>query len=356
MLKVIRPLLNEEILEDIIMADTLKLAFVGCGAIARYHLDGIKEHAPRIHVTAAVDLDPEKAQAYATETGGTAYATLDEALEKGDFDAVDLMLPHDLHEEAATKCFAAGKHVLLEKPMSLQLDSCERILAAAKAAGTVFMVAENSQYWPEIVKAAEVIKSGAIGDIITARAAFTYEFDPYWFKEDQPWRYDKRRTGGGITIDGGSHWIRPLRIWMGEIDRVVGVIGHPLEQMEGESLARALLQFKSGKTAVLDAMMIDTVFAPDPWWRVTGTKGELTIDTGFEGALRLFDRDHREGQLLMEPQGYAQSFGPELADFAAAVLDGKALAAGPEQSLGELRTALALYRSAETGLWENVWD
>ena len=336
------------------MPDALKLAFAGCGAIARYHLDGINEHAPRINVTAAVDLDAQKAKEYADETGGTAYTSLEEALENGDFDAVDLMLPHDLHEQAAIQCFEAGKHVLLEKPMALELDACERILAAAKAAGTVFMVAENAQYWPEIVKAAEVIESGAIGEIITARAAFTYEFDPVWFDEETPWRYQKSRTGGGITIDGGSHWIRPLRMWMGEIDEVVGIIGHPLKQMEGESLTRALLRFESGKTAVFDAMMIETVFAPDPWWRITGTKGELTIDTGFEGALRLFDADHRDGKLLMEPKGYPQSFGPELADFAAAVLDGKALTAGPEQSLGELRTAMAIYRSAASNNWEKV--
>ncbi len=102
--------------------------------------------------------------------------------------------------------------------------------------------------------------------------------------------------------------------------------------------------------------MIDTVFAPEPWWRITGTKGELTIDGGFTGALRLFDGANREGKLLMEPKGYPQSFGPELQDFAAAVLDGKAPAAGPEQSLGELRAALAIYRSVESGRWEKVWQ
>lgn len=338
------------------MTDKLKLAFIGCGAIARYHLDGLRQHAPRIEVTALVDVDADKAAAYAAETGGTAFATLDEALERGQFDAVDIMLPHDLHEEAAAKCFAAGKHVLLEKPMSLQLDSCDRILAAARAAGTVFMMAENAQYWPEVVRARDEIAAGTIGDVITARAAFTYEFDPYWFSEAKPWRYDRRRTGGGITIDGGSHWIRPLRMWLGEIDAVVGVLGHPLQQMEGESLMRSLLRFDSGVTAVLDAMMIDTVFAPEPWWRITGTKGELTIDGGFEGALRLFDKDHRDGVQLMDIQGYPQSFGPELADFAAAVLDGKTPDASPEHALGELRTALAIYRSAESGHWENVWS
>ena len=337
------------------MAARLKLALVGCGAIARFHLDGIEEHAPRIEVSAAIDLDRDKAQAYADETGATAFTSLDEALATGDFDAVDIMLPHDLHESAAIRCLEAGKHVLLEKPMAPSLEACERILAAARTAGTVFMVAENSQYWPEIVKAQEVIEAGAIGEIITARAAFIYQFEDTFFKEEHPWRYDERRTGGGITIDGGSHWIRPLRIWMGEIEEVVAVVGHPLKQMQGESLTRALIRFQSGKTAIYDAMMIDTVFAPDPWWRVTGTKGELTIGFGFHGALRLWDSDDREGELLMEPRGYAQSFGPELADFAAAVLDGTAPKAAPERALGELRAALAIYRSAASGEWEKVW-
>lgn len=337
------------------MASKLKLAFIGCGGIARYHLDGIKEHAPQIDVTAAIDLDEEKANAYAAETGATAFTSLEEALEKGDFEAVDIMLPHDLHETVAAQCFDAGKHVLLEKPMALDLASCDRILGAAKDAGTVFMVAENSQYWPEIVKAKEVIENGAIGDIITARAAFCFPFYAYWFQGDHPWRYDEKRVGGGVTIDGGSHWIRPLRMWMGEIEEAIGVLDYPMAEMKGESLMRGLLRFQSGKTASLDAMMIDTVFAPDAWWRVTGTKGELTIDSGLTGVLRLFDKDHPDGRVLMEPRGYAQSFGPELADFAASVLDGKSLEAAPEHALGELRTALAIYRSAETGTWEKVW-
>ena len=339
------------------MSDQLKLAFIGCGAIARFHLDGINAKAPRIQVTTLVDLDGAKVQAFAAETGGQAFTSLDEALAKGDFDAVDILLPHDLHERIAIQCLRAGKHVLLEKPVAPTLDACDRIFAAAKEAPGVFMVAENSQYWPEIVEAKKHIEAGTIGDIITARAAFVYAFDDYWFKEEKPWRYEKGRTGGGITIDGGSHWIRPLRMWMGELQEVVGVLGYPLEQMEGESLTRALFRFESGKTAIFDAMMIDTTFAPDPWWRVTGTRGELTINAGLDGAeLWLWDADHPDGKMLFASAGYPESFGGELADFAAAVLDGKALAAGPEQALGELRAALAIYRSAESGRWEPVWD
>ncbi len=339
------------------MSDQLKLAFIGCGAIARFHLDGIKGHVPRVDVTTLVDIDTAKAQAYAEETGGRPFTSLGEALADGDFDAVDILLPHDLHEAVAIQCLEAGKHVLLEKPIAPTLDACDRIFKVAAQSDCVFMVAENSQYWPEILEAKKHIDDGAIGDIITARAAFVYPFDEYWFKEARPWRFESGRTGGGITIDGGSHWIRPLRMWMGEVKEAVGVLDHPLRQMEGESLTRALLRFESGKTAIFDAMMIDTTFAPDPWWRVTGTKGELIINAGLEGAeLWLWDRENPAGTKLFSSPGYTESFGPEIADFTAAILDGKTLDAGPEQAMGELRTALAIYRSVETGCWELVWD
>ena len=339
------------------MSDSLKLALVGCGAIAPFHLDGIVEDAPRITVTACIDLNEARARDFAERTGGQAFASLEEALTIGEFDAVDIMLPHDLHEMVAIQCLEAQKHVLLEKPMAPTLEACDRILAAAAKTDKVFMVAENSQYWPEIVEAKTHIEAGAIGEIVTARAAFTCEFDDRWFKDPKPWRNTKRRTGGGITIDGGSHWIRPLRMWMGELDEVIGVIGHPLADMEGESLTRALFRFESGKTAIFDGLMIDAPLAPDPWWRVTGSKGELIINAALEGAeLWLYDKAHREGEKLFSSPGYSQSFGPELADFAAACIDGKTLEAGPEEALGELRTALAIYRSVESGRWEKVWD
>ena len=336
------------------MSNTLKLALVGCGAIARFHLDGIQEAVPRIRVTAAVDIDPQRAQEIASETGAKVFETLEAALAGGDFDAVDLMLPHDLHESAATASFAAGKHVLLEKPMAPTLTACQRIKDAAQRAGTVFMVAENAQYWPEIVKVQQLLRDGAIGQVVTARAAFVFPVDKLWLPNQQAWRYNQQRTGGGIVIDGGSHWLRPLRMWMGEIDEVVAMIGHPLEQMEGESLTDAIVHFESGKFASFHAMMSQSPLAPQPWWQISGTGGQIMIHGDMAGEARLYNADHPEGRSVMEPKGYAKSFGPELADFTSAVLDGTKLAAGPDDSLRELRTVLAIYRSAQTKQWEKV--
>lgn len=337
------------------MPNTLKLAFVGCGAIAHYHLAGIYESCSDVAITAAIDPDPVKAKSIRDKTGAEVFRSLDDAIVQGNFDAVDIMVPHDLHEPLAIQALAASKHVLLEKPMATTLDACDRIMAAARASSVVFMVAENAQYWPEVVLADGIIKSGEIGDIVTARAAFVAQMDTQWYNDPQPWRLEQERRGGGIVIDGGSHWIRPLRMWLGEIDRVVAVAGRPWKSVEAETMVRAILCFKSGIHAGFDAIELTGAMAPEQWWKVTGTDGELAIDGGFDGGLRVYSPASPEGRLVAAPAGWAKSFGPELADFTAAVLHGKPLAAEPEESLAELRTALAIYRSATSGKWENIW-
>lgn len=334
----------------------LKLALVGCGNIARAHWRGIRYVATDIDVTAVVDADAGRAEAMAERTGAAAFTSLADALAEGDFDAVDLMLPHDLHEEYAAEVFAAAKHLVLEKPIAPDLGAAGRIFEAAERAGTVFMVAEQAQYWPDVIRARELIDAGEIGEVITARACF---YDPLSVdpQDSVPWRFRLKRAGGGISIDGGAHWIRPLRMLLGEIDAAIAVTGRHIEAMEGESFAHALFRFQSGVTATFDALLHASPVARTEDFRITGTKGEIVIEHGREGRLLLFNATHPEGTEVMQGfPGKVDSYGEELKDFASAVLHGTELAAPPEKALGELRTALAMYRSAQSGHWENVWD
>lgn len=108
----------------------------------------------------------------AEQTGGQPFTSLESALAQGDFAAVDILLPHNQHEAAGLLASAAGKHVVLEKPMSTNIASCDRILAAAKQAGTVFMVAEQAHDRPDVRQVQQLIQDGAIGKLITARAYF----------------------------------------------------------------------------------------------------------------------------------------------------------------------------------------
>jgi predicted dehydrogenase len=238
--------------------------------------------------------------------------------------------------------------------MAPTIDACDRILDAARKAGTVFMVAENAQYWPEVVVAKRLIDERAIGDVVTARSAIFFAPLERFYGGDRPWRFDEKITGGGIAVDTGSHWIRPLRMWLGEIDEVVAALGHPFEGMEGESLVRALFRFRSGKVATFDALLTAAPLGPEVLFRVTGSKGEITIDMA--GRVTLYDARQRKGRQVGETEGYLNSYRGEFLDFAAAVLEGKALAAEAAYSIGELRAALAMYRSAESGRWEKVWE
>jgi predicted dehydrogenase len=115
-------------------SQTIKIAFVGCGGIARRHWQGIQSHVPQLKVTATVDINFDYAAAMAEQTGAQPFTSLETALEQSDFDAVDIMLPHHIHEEIAIASFKAGKHVVMEKPMATTLEACDRILSAARKA------------------------------------------------------------------------------------------------------------------------------------------------------------------------------------------------------------------------------
>ncbi|MEL6985501.1 MAG: Gfo/Idh/MocA family oxidoreductase, partial [Actinomycetota bacterium] len=343
----------------------LRLAIVGCGAIADTHVVGAERVGARIDVTVAIDPDPGRRDQLAERVGAAAFASLAEAIETaGDtFDAVDIGVPHDLHESVTLEAFEAGKHVLLEKPMAPDPAACARILAAADAhPELVFLVAEQSQYWPDVVEAARLIADGAVGQPLFARAC-------YWDRgvlptdlgpdDPVPWRFRLDRAGGGLAIDGGAHWIRPLRMLLGEVEAVVGVTGRHVERMEGESWFQALLRFRSGATATFEGFASNAPAAPAELFRVTGTEGELVIPgPDFRDAeIRLHNAAHPDGATVYHlDRGRADSYGLELADFADAALDGAAPAAPAEDSLAELRTALALYRSVRSGRWEPIWD
>jgi predicted dehydrogenase len=335
------------------VSDPLRLALVGCGAISEWHRMGLRD-VPEIQVTSAVDVDRPRAEAAAKDTGAEVFVSLDEALESGCFDAVDLMLPHTLHEPVAIQCLRAGVHVLLEKPMAPTPEACDRILAAAADSERVFMVAENAQYWPEVGIAADLIREGAIGDPVTAAAHLFFPPMPAYYGGESAWRLDRAATGGGISIDTGSHYIRPLRMWLGEIDEVVAVMERPFAAMEGESLARALFRFASGLVASFDLMLTEAPIGRQDMFRISGTKGEILIGM----RVVLYDAEHPQGVKVREdePQGYLLSYAGQFRDFASATLRGATLAAGPEQALGELRTALAMERSASSGRWEKVWE
>ncbi len=329
----------------------LRLGLVGCGAIAQWHARALKDLG-RTRVTACVDVLAENADHLALLTGGEACSTIDEAMSIG-VDALAILVPHHLHQEVVSRALDVGVHVALEKPMAPSIEACEQILAeAAKHPDKVFMLTENAQYWPEVLIAQELISGGAIGDILTARSWHNFGITPEFYPSPESWRFQTAQAGGGVAIDTGSHWMRPLRMILGEIDQVVAVTGRIQEKMQGESLVRALCKFDSGVVASFDVMLATGAVALQPHFQFTGTKGEIVISA--LGEVRLFDGTNWQGTVVGNGN-YMDSYIGVWKDFEAAVLDGTPLAADARYSLGEVRAALAINRSNESKQWEKVW-
>ncbi len=337
--------------------ERLRLALVGCGAISAWHAEALAR-VPEIEVAACVDADLSRAQALAKRAGGAACGSLDEALARGGFDAVDLMLPHDLHESAASQCLEAGLHVLLEKPLATTREACARLLALAAESPGVFMVGENAHYRPQVQTVKRLLDAGAIGEVQLCQVQKLWCADADFYGGAAHWRRSRARSGGGIVLDSGVHEIRPLRLWLGPVREVAAATARPQPEHEGESLAALLLRFERGAVASFNLWLGSrAALGPQQRFRLTGSEGEIAVvHAGSEVGVALYDRAHPDGAPVPElgPCDYLESFARGFRDFAAAALLGRPLAAGPEESLRDCEVAWAMERAARSGRFERV--
>lgn len=367
------------------MDGVLRVAFVGCGNIAKYHHAALLRSG-RVVVTALVDPDPDSRAAIAKlirEAAGDAavtapreFGSLKEALaadpQKVLFTAVDIMVPsyiidgQDLHETVASEALRGQRHVLLEKPVTAHPDAALRLAALSRAVAPtcVLAVAENSQFWPEVLAAKASIDNGDIGELLTVRAKAWESAVGEWAGDyaEGGWRCDASKLpSASFTYDSASHWIRPLRIWMGEVSRVVGVTGKSVKHMAGVSFSQHIISFESGKSAIFETMLAPQAISDQPFFVLQGSEGEIVIDHG-QGrcTLHTLAKDTnapvttvlcRSGDI---DTGWDASYVGEYADFTAAVLDGASTMGSVTEAISDLCVVRALFDSAETGKWVDL--
>ena len=384
-----------------VTASSVRFCFVGCGSIASHHLKALP---PSALVTAVVDPSEEARERVAREIalrgggggggGGsvpapTCFASLGAALEADPraelFNAVDIMVPnvHDLHAELCVMALDAARHVLLEKPIAAKLSAAKRIQArynaAAAAHGAVLMVAENAQFWPEVVETLRVINAGRVGEVLSVHAKCWESAAGAWADDYKAgtWRTERSALpGGSYVFDSVSHWIRPLRMWLGEVVAVSATLGRSLPHMAGPSIAAALLRCRRKRggatvTATLEVMLSPACVraASSPFFRVTGARGEIVIDASFDGGATLWTVASSDGldaetqvadgggmgpamhrQVLCR-EGWDASYAGEMRAFCDAVSTGASLAQSVRDAIQDLRVIEAIHEAAERGCW-----
>jgi predicted dehydrogenase len=221
------------------ISKALRVAIVGCGEIARVHIATLIK-SEKAMITALCDpLPANRDEILAVLKAQTAwevppqFPSLEAALAFDDthsmFDAVFILSPSESHEALAIKAMLAKKHVFIETPLALNVESAQRILQVARDSNVVCFVGEHSQFWHEVLLAKAVIDSGEMGRVLSCRARLAKSKQDFAASgHDLPGgsaRPDALRVGGGFMFDSGLHWIRPLRIWMGNVDSIIAVGG-----------------------------------------------------------------------------------------------------------------------------------
>ncbi len=181
------------------MSSSVRVCLVGAGRVARVHANSLVNHVPPAQLVALVDPDP-RAREEAGEQFGIEkrFAALEEALESVAFDAVVITTPTFTHKQLAVTAANAGKHILLEKPMALNLAECDAIIAAAEANGVILQLGFMRRFDPEFVAAAQRIEAGEIGQPMLIKS-LTHGpgLPPAWARD--------LKTSNGMLAEVNSH-------------------------------------------------------------------------------------------------------------------------------------------------------
>lgn len=193
----------------------LKIGMIGCGSIAQVR--HIPEYRANVNceLAAFYNHSREKAERLAGQYGGICCDTVEELLGMG-LDAVSICTSNDSHAELTIRALEAGCHVLCEKPMAVTLDECRAMVEAAKKNHRKLMIANNQRFTPAHQEARELVKSGAIGKILSFETKFIHRGPDMWTGNSNPWFYDKKKAGMGALGDLGVHKIDVLHHILGE--------------------------------------------------------------------------------------------------------------------------------------------
>jgi predicted dehydrogenase len=275
-----------------------------------------------------------------------------------DVDAVEVITPHKLHEQIAIDALGAKKHVAVQKPMTISLESADRMLAHAEKSGLVFKVTDNYVSYPPIVLAKKMIDSGEIGAPQMLRIKMINSPHGGW---DMPvasyyWRFDEYAEGRfSETFDHGHHEWATAWYLMGDVERV----GAWIDSIDGvlDSPVTVMWKYKQAKKygicefAYAEKLHIPSKYYPnDEWFEVTGSRGIIFIHrcTGniHDGpAVSLFGNDGWTHYDTVNSD-WAEGFRGALDNFVDAILgDADPLLAGAE-GREILRMSFAIYQSA----------
>lgn len=334
---------------------------IGCGMIANIHSKAIDE-IEGCRVMAGFDPNQERLDAFASRHGIRGYTDIDAFLQDGAVDIVMVATPSGLHLEGALAAIAAGKHVLVEKPLEITVERCDRIIKAARDKGVMLGGIFHSRYFDVPLLIKQAVDAGRFGTISLADAQVKwYRSQEYY--DSGAWRGTWKLDGGGTLMNQSIHAIDLLQWFLGPVSEVTGriaTLAH--ERIEVEDTAVATLRFANGALGVIEGT---TAAYPGFLKRIeiTGSKGSVIME---EENLKVWDFADETGmdrEIKSKYIGASTSNGgasdpstldylghhKEIADFVSALRSGREFGLNGSESRKAVEIIEAIYQSSRTG-------
>ena len=250
------------------------LAMIGCGQIAQAHLRAIAAN-PHAQLVAAMDIVEDRATEVAEKYNARAYKSVKDVLADDDVEAVVLPLPHHLHCPITIQAAEAGKHILVEKPMALDLAEARQMVDAAESAGVYLMIGQSTRFRPEVWAAKGVINDGRLGQVqqcIHRRVWFTERLSTEW-------RYSSEQCGGLYLPIFSSHDV-DMTLWLMDAApmKVHSILRSYTKLADAESDGIVSMELSGGGIATLAFSMTSHIAQHSALF--IGTEGTLLIDNG----------------------------------------------------------------------------
>ena len=254
----------------------LRFGIIGCGGVGPTHA-GALLRIDDAEIVAAADLIVDRAKELAGQIGiAKVYRSDVELLADPNIDVVCICTPSGDHAAHAVRAMQAGKHVVVEKPMEITLDACDRMIDVQRATGKKLTVIHQHRFDPATGVVKDAIDKGKLGRIILADAQVKW-FRKQHYYDVAPWRGTWAGDGGGALMNQGIHTVDLLQWLTGGIESVFAHTATAGHQIETEDIAVAALKFNCGAIGTFTA---STAAFPGHPARIDiyGTEGSATIE------------------------------------------------------------------------------
>ncbi len=381
---------------------TLKVGLIGYNFMGKAHSNAWRQAPKFFDLPVGIELhticgrSPKNVEAARAQLGWSKGSTDWQAVVSDpEIDIVDICTPNDSHCEIALAAAAQGKAILCEKPLGMNIDECEKMVAAVKKARVPNMVCHNYRRIPAVALAKKMIERGDLGDrIYHYRARYAQEWiaDPNF---PLVWRLQSKIAGSGTHGDIDAHIIDIGRFLVGEIKEVCGLMETFIKERPVLEEARAGLgakagkkmgkvtvddtvswigRFKNGAVANLEATRFAYGRKNHITFEVNGSKGSLAFDFEDMNRLKFYNTEDAEDTrgfrdiLVTESVhpyvgawwpaghiiGYEHTFVNAFADFVKAVAQGKSVQPTFADGLQNEKVLDAISRSAKSRSWMKV--